>query len=376
MYLDHAATTPIRPEARDALIKALDEFGGNASGTHAIARAAKNALEEARERAGEILGASRPDEIVFTSGGTESDNLGVVGTVQASDRSHLVTSQIEHKAVVESAGFLEASGHRLTTVGCDDDGAISPDAVAEVVDADTAVVSIMAANNEVGTVTPIAEVAAAARASDDGVVVHTDAVQAFVGADVTTRSTGADLISLSAHKFGGPKGVGLLYVRSGVPLEPTVYGGGQEAGRRSGTSNVPAIVAMVAAMEATAADRERFARVVGGERDRFEAVLVDRVPSVVVTAASAERLPQFSHVRLAGHQAETTLIRMDQSGVYAAAGSACQSGAVEPSHVLTAMGFDATEAGESVRFTFGWPTRTGDGEAAAHAVADVLGGAR
>ena len=373
MYLDHAATTPIRPEARDALIKALDEFGGNASGTHAVARAAKNALEEARERAGEILGASRPDEIVFTSGGTESDNLGVVGTVLASERPTIVTSGIEHKAVVESAAFLEASGRSWITVGCDREGAIRPDAVATVVDTETATVSIMAANNEVGTMTPIADVAAAARASDDGVLVHTDAVQAFVGTDVTTKSTGADLISLSAHKFGGPKGVGLLYARSGVALKPTSHGGGQEAGRRSGTSNVPGIVSMVAAMEAAAADRERFAQVVGGERDRFEAVLGERLPGVVVTAAAADRLPQFSHIRLSGRHAETALIRMDQAGVYAAAGSACQSGAVEPSHVLTAMGFEASEVAECVRFTFGWPTRPGDGEAAAHAVADALG---
>lgn len=372
MYLDHAATTTLRPEALTALEGAMQRANGNASGTHAVARQAKNALEEARERAAALLGGGRPHDIVFTSGGTEADNLAVVGAALASGRDGVVVSAIEHKAVLEPARALLRFGFDITEVLPDASGVVSADDVAAVLTEATAVVSVMAANNEIGTLEPIRAIAERARSAAPGVVVHTDAVQAFVGSELTVGSTGADLISLSAHKFGGPKGIGLLYVAPGTRLDPILRGGGHEAGRRPGTSNVAGAVAMVAAMEAAVADRERFAMVVGGERDAFETYLIEMVPDVVVNGTGAPRMPHFSHVRFPGRSAETLLILMDQAGLYAAAGSACQSGAVEPSHVLTAMGMTDAEAAECVRFTFGWDTTRGDGRAAAHAVTAVL----
>lgn len=372
MYLDHAATTPIRPEAVAALMHGFEAANANASGTHAAARAAKNALEDARERAADLLGADRPDEIVFTSGGTESDNLAVVGATLASERQSVVVSGIEHKAVTESAAYLERLNREWSVVGCDSVGVVGPSAVASAVDDSVAVVSVMAANNEVGTLQPVADIVEAARSRSDYVVVHTDAVQAFVGGTVTVRSTGVDLLSLAAHKFGGPKGVGLLYVRSGVALDPIVFGGGQEAGRRSGTSNVPGVLGMVAAMEAAIDQRDWFTNAVGSERDAFEQRIAAACPQASVTAQSALRMPHFSHLRFAGIPAETLLIRLDQQGVQAAAGSACQSGAVAPSHVLVAMGMTDQEASECLRFSFGWDTAEGDGAAAADAVIEVV----
>lgn len=371
MYLDHAATTSLRPQARDALIDALDRLNANASGTHGPARAAKNALEEARERAASLLGVS-PMEVVFTSGGTEADNLAISGVLAASGDGGLVTSVIEHKAVSEPAKAAELRGHTVRFVGCDSRGVVAVEDVVGAVDEQTVLVSVMAANNEVGTLQPIAQIADAVHAAHPGTVVHTDAVQAFVGADLATVVGSADMVSLAAHKFGGPKGVGLLTVPRTLSIEALLIGGGQEAGRRSGTSNVPGIVSMVAAMEAAVADRARFDSAVASERDAFEAELLDRLGDVTFTASEASRMPHFSHVRIPGVVAESLLIRLDSAGVHAAAGSACQSGAVEPSHVLTAMGMPPEQAAECVRFTFGWDTGAGEGRAAANAVADVV----
>ncbi|HHC07876.1 MAG TPA: cysteine desulfurase [Actinobacteria bacterium] len=368
-YLDHAATTPLRPEARAAMEPYLGEVFGNPSGIHRVARRAKDAIEAARERAAELLGAARPDEIVFTGGGTEADNLAVIGTALAADRG-VVASAIEHAAVVESVGFLEGLGLPAVLVPPDRNGRIDPEAVAAAVARiRPAVVSVMVANNELGTLQPIADVAAAVRRVAPDVVVHTDAVQAFSSEEVTVGATGADLISLSAHKFGGPKGVGLLYVRDGVTVAPVLRGGGQELGRRSGTHNVAGIVGMVAAMEAAVADRAAFRDRVGEARDVFEERLagVGAVPTVL-----APRLPQHAHLRFEGVDAETLLVRLDLAGVAAAAGSACHSGAVEPSHVLRAIGLGDGEARRCVRFTFGWPDDVAGAKEAADIVAGVV----
>ncbi len=372
VYLDHAATTPMRPEAIEAVTTAWTSSFGNASGTHAVARRAKNALEDARERAAALLGTERPHDIVFTSGGTESDNLAVSGAAATSSRRRIVVSAIEHKAVGSAAHALERFGYSVSEAGCGPDGIVTPDHIEAVIDTETAIVSVMAANNEIGTVQPIREIVAVVRERAPGAVVHTDAVQAFVGTRTSLAGTGADLLSLSAHKFGGPSGVGLLATRPGVRLDPIVHGGGQEAGRRSGTSNVPGILGMVAAMEAVERERERFASVVGAERDAFEATIKGLVPGIVVNGSGSPRMPHFSHVRFPALRAETILIRLDQRGVFAAAGSACQSGAIEPSHVLTAMGMTSAEAASCVRFTFGWNATAGDGIRAARAVAEVI----
>ncbi|NNF63861.1 MAG: cysteine desulfurase [Acidimicrobiia bacterium] len=372
-YLDHAATTFIRPESRAAMEPFLSERFGNASGIHSAARSVKNAMEEARERAAELLGARRPLEIVFTGGGTEADNLAVAGSALAGDRPRgVITTAVEHEAVLEAGAFVAKLGGSCTIVGVDSTGMVRAEDLLAETDSETAVVSVMAANNEVGTIQPVREIAELMRAEFPEVAVHTDAVQAFVSEDITVQSTGADLISLAAHKFGGPQGVGLLYVRTGHKLEPTIHGGGQEMGRRSGTHNVAGIVGMVAAMEASVADRDAFRKRVGEARDGFEAELSRVVPGLVVNGNTAQRLVQHSHVRFPGISAETLLIRLDQAGICAAAGSACQSGAIDISHVLEAMGFDDVAAGECVRFSFGWVDEASDGAAAAHEVAAVL----
>ena len=349
----------------------FDHAFGNPSGMHSVSRVAKAAIEDARERAAVLLGADHPLDLVFTGGGTESDNLGVAGPSLASGGG-VVTSAVEHEAVLETAAFLARLGRTVRVVGVDAAGAVDPAEVADAVGADTAVVSVMAANNETGVRQPIREIAKASKMLHPEVLIHTDAVQAFVSEDLTIESLGADLVTLASHKFGGPKGVGLLHVRRGISLEPVLHGGGQEIGRRPGTHNVAGIVGMVAAMEATAKDRDRFNSDVGAARKAFEMQLSEAVPEVIFTTLPEQRLIQHSHFRIPGIGAETLLIRLDGLGVAAAAGSACHSGAVETSHVLMAMGLDERAARSSVRVSFGWTSRPNDGEMAASAVVECI----
>jgi len=371
LYLDHAATTPMRPEARDAMAPYLGDSFGNPSGLHAVSRRAKGALEDARERAASLLGADHPLDIIFTGGGTESDNLGVAGPSLASGGG-VVTTAVEHEAVLETAAFLGRLGRDVTVGGVDEAGVVDPSELASAVDSNTAVVSVMAANNETGVRQPVSEISAAARAVHPDVLVHTDAVQAFVSEEFTIASLGADLVTLASHKFGGPKGVGLLHAKRQIELEPVLHGGGQETGRRSGTHNVAGIVGMVAAMEAAAKDRDRFCADVGATRNGFEQRLSSAIPDVVFTVPVAQRLIQHSHFMIPGIDAETLLIRLDSLGVAAASGSACQSGAVEVSHVLSAMGLDERAARSGVRVSFGWTSRQADGDLAAAAVVECV----
>ena len=369
LYLDHAATTPMRPEVIEAMAPFAADAYGNPSGIHSASRRAKNAIEAAREQAADLLGAARPLEVVFTGGGTEADNLAVLGAaLGGGGRRRIVTSAVEHEAVLESAAFAAKLGCEVTVVGVDRFGRVDPVEIGRACDDDT-VVSLMAANNETGAIQPLAEVS---RAIPPTARFHTDAVQAFISEPVTVAATGAGMVSLAAHKLGGPKGAGLLYVRDGIELEPVIHGGGQELGRRSGTHNVAGIVGLVAAMTASVRDRDDFRRRVGAARDRFEEVLRAEVGEVISTV-NEPRLVQHSHLRIPGIPAETLLIRLDQAGVAAAAGSACQSGAIETSHVLAAMGASEATAAESLRFTFGWVNEPGDGERAARQVAAVVG---
>lgn len=369
LYLDHAATTPMRPGVWEAMTPYAADLFGNPSGSHGVSRRAKNALEEARERVAAHLGCV-PSEVVFTGGGTEADNLAVKGPAAAVGTGGVVTVATEHEAVLESAEFLRRLGHPVTVVGVDHFGRVDPEEVAAAVGPETAVASVMVANNETGTLQPVAEVAAAVKAANPETLVHTDAVQAYM-TDLDVGALGVDLLTLAAHKFGGPKGVGVLYVRQGVPLEPVLHGGGQEMGRRSGTVNVAGAVGMAAAMDAATADRERFAVDVAEARRRFEAALVGKAERTVPVDHT---LVQHSHLRFPGVRNETLLVRLDRRGLAAAAGSACQSGAATPSHVLLAMGYTADEARECLRFSFGWTTRPEDGDTAAGIVLDALEG--
>ena len=368
LYLDHAASSPLRSEAWEAMAPFRADDYGNPSGGHAVSRRAKNALEDARDLIAGLLNAD-PLEIVFTGGGTEADNLAVKGPAFfGAGRGGIVTTPIEHDAVLQSAAFAEVSGCALNVVKVDPDGLVDPAEVASHVTPGTAVVSVMMGNNETGVREPIEEIAHAVKAARPSVVFHTDAVQGYVSERVDVESLGVDMLSLAAHKFGGPKGVGLLYVRSGVRVEPLIHGGGQELGRRSGTHNVMSVVGMAAAMRALEDERETFRMRVAAERDAFEQTLAGLIPDVSFTGAGAPRMVQTSHVRIPGIRNEVLLVRLDMAGVAASAASACQSGAASVSHVLEAMGMTPAGARECLRFSFGWSTAEGEGADAARVV--------
>ena len=376
LYLDHAASSPLRPEVWAAMEPFRLDVYGNPSGSHAISRSAKNALEDSRDLAASLINAD-PSEIVFTGGGSEADNLAIKGRAFAGGRrGAIITSPTEHDAVLMSAAHCNSFGSMVTYAKVTTDGLVDPAEVASHVTADTAVVSIMMGNNETGVRLPVEEVVVGVKAAHPAAIVHTDAVQGYVSERVDVDVLGVDLLSLAAHKFGGPKGVGLLYVRSGTPLAPLVHGGGQELGRRSGTHNVMAVVGMAAAMAALEDERDAFRARVMGERDAFESTLSELIPDLVVTGAGAPRMVQTSHVRIPRVRNEMLLVRLDRAGLAASAASACQSGAATVSHVLEAMGMSPALARECLRFSFGWSTAEGEGARAARLVAGEAGALR
>lgn len=349
------------------------EVFGNSSGVHEVSRRAKNALEEARERIAALIG-GRPMEIVFTSGGTESDNLAVKGPAwNSTPRTGVVTVVSEHDAVLESADFLRRRGSPIRIVGVDCRGMVDREELARAIDENTAVVSVMMTNNESGAVQDIAGLAAAIKDADPDVLFHTDAVQAFSSVDIDVDTLGVDLVTITGHKFGGPKGAGLLYVREGVALEPVLHGGGQELGRRSGTHDVAGAVGLARAMELTVADRERFRTEIGSIRDDFEKRLTAAIPDMIINTPEGRRSPHHLNVRIPGVRNEKLLMRLDRAGVAASAGSACQSGAATVSHVLEGMGLTPAEARESVRFTFGWSSSADESMDAAAIVSELVG---
>lgn len=330
------------------------ESYGNSSGVHGVSRAAKNALEDARDRIAHLIGA-QPLEIVFTSGGTESDNLALKGLAwNGSERDGVVTVATEHEAILDTVDLLDRFGHPTEIVGVGSDGLVKLDRLVGSLNESTAVVSMMLVNNETGVIQDVAKAVAAVREVDADVRFHTDAVQAFGSEEVDVDILGVDMMTITGHKFGGPKGTGLLYVRQGTSLEPLIHGGGQELGRRSGTHDVAGAVGLAAAMEGAACDREEFRNAVGQVRDDFEKRLIASIGDAVVNTPETNRSSHHLNVRFPGIRNETLLMRLDQAGVAASAGSACQSGAASVSHVLEAMGLSSAEARESVRFSFGW----------------------
>ncbi len=356
-YLDHAATTPMRPEALEAMLPFLSGTFGNPSGQHAAARAAKTAIEEARETVAATLGA-RPGEVIFTAGGTEADNLAVKGAARSARQrgvgDGVVTTAVEHHAVLHSVERLEREGFRVGIVPVDAGGVVDFDALAAAVDERTAVVSVMLANNEVGTIQPLAEVAALVAERAPRAVLHTDAVQAAAWMDVAGEAACAALVAVSAHKFGGPKGVGALVVRQGTHLQPVIDGGGQERDLRSGTHNVAGIVGMAAALAVTIDRRIEEGSRVAALRDRLAAGLTAALPGTTVNGDAARKLINNCHVTFPGVESETLLLLLDREGLCAAVGSSCASGAMDPSHVLAAMGIPRDRARASLRLTLGW----------------------
>ncbi|MGH2794431.1 MAG: cysteine desulfurase family protein [Actinomycetota bacterium] len=368
IYLDHAATTPLSEAARAAMAPYLDERFGNASSAHAPGREARKGVDEARERVAAAVGA-RPDEIVFTSGGTEADNLAIKGAAwhaREQGRDGIVVTAIEHHAVLDPSRWLARQGFRVREVGVDEHGVVGLDALAAAVDDKTALVSVMWANNEVGTIQPVAE--AARIAHDAGAVFHTDAVQAVPWLNVEAGI--ADLLTIAAHKHGGPKGVGALVVRRGVKIQPLLHGGGQEREVRSGTYNVAGIVGFGAAAEETALHRDAWASAVGPLRDRLQRHLTERIPGVRVNGHPAERLPNNLHVCIEGIDGEPLILLLDAAGVAASQGSACSSGAAEPSYVLAALGVPRDLARGTLRLTLGRGTTEVEIDRAAEAIVD------
>jgi cysteine desulfurase len=361
-YLDWAATTPMRSEAVEALLPYLTERFGNPSGSHAVSREARKALDDARDTVAQCLGA-RPAEVVFTGGGTEADNLAILGPAAVRPGPTVCTA-IEHHAVLHACDAL--GDNRLAPV--DEAGVIDLDALAERLDPSVSVVSVMLANNEVGTIQPLAEVAALVRELAPEARLHTDAVQAFQWLDVASLAAGADLVAVSAHKFGGPKGVGALVVRQGVKVQPIIHGGGQEHDRRSGTHNVAGIVAMAAAMRATVDERDATVARVSALRGRLADGLLASVPGSLETGGRRSKIAGNCHLSFEGVESEELLVLLDAAGVYASAGSACASGAVDPSHVLAAMGFSRARAIGSLRLSLGTGTTDADVDLALAAI--------
>lgn len=358
IYLDHAATTAPDPRVIAAMTPMLTTYWGNASSIYIEGQEAHRALDSARKLVADLLGAA-PKEIVFTSGGTESDNAAIRGAAFAQRErgrgTHIITSQVEHHAVLHAFEQLEREGFRATYLPVDRDGRVDPDAVGAAVGPETTLVSIMAANNEVGTIQPIAEISRIARANNPHVLIHTDAVQAAGAIDITPATLDVDLLSIAGHKLYGPKGVGLLYIKNRTPWQPMLLGGSQEKERRAGTENLAGIAGLATAMQLAWAEREDRTARIRRLRDRLLFGLPERVPDTVITG------PADPEVRLANSfsccfrnvEGESVLLALDMAGIAASSGSACTTGALEPSHVLTAMGIDADLAHASLRLTLG-----------------------
>ena len=353
IYLDHNATTPVAPPVADAMTNALRTVFGNPSSVHAYGQEAKTALDEARSAVARLIGAE-PTEIVFTSGGSESNNLAIRGIAEAADgsgRRHLVASMIEHEAVLRTLKALDGKGRSTTLVRVDERGVVTTERLAAALTDETALVSVMHANNEIGTIQPIAELAAVAH--ERGALVHIDAVQSVGKIPVDVRSLGVDLLSLSGHKFNGPKGAGALWIRRGTRLHAQMTGGRQERNRRAGTENLPAIVGLGAAARRLLDKDDPATTDLAALRDRLEAGVLAAVSGTAVNGASTARVGNTSNISFHGVEAESLLIALDLEGIAVSTGSACSSGTLEPSHVLRAMGFSPHRTQNSIRFSLG-----------------------
>jgi len=360
VYFDHSATTPVREEVIEAMLPYFDEEFGNASSIHGFGQRAREAMETARDRIASCIGAS-PEEIVFTSGGTESNNLAIKGVAAARGRGRIITSAIEHHAVLNTCTSLEEDGLEVVLLRVDKHGLVEADDLRKAIhdaDGDVALVTIMTANNEVGTIEPIRELAAVAAEAE--VPFHTDAVQVLGKIPVNVDELGVDLLSASAHKFCGPKGVGFLYVRGGTRIQPIQHGGHHERSLRAGTENVPGIVGMARALELACEELGAEPERLHGLRDRLQQGLMDTVEDHLLNGHPTLRLPHLLNMSFANVEGEAMLLSLDAVGVAASTGSACSSGTLEPSHVLTAMGVPPEIAHGSLRFSLGRINTAGD----------------
>jgi cysteine desulfurase len=363
-YFDYNATTPIAPEVRETVVACLDETYGNASSIHHFGQAAKQRLETARRRLAALIGA-RPTEIVFTGGGTEADNMAILGVVRAAagPQKHVITTAIEHPAVLAPCGQLEREGVAITRLPVGAGGIVDPDDVSRALRPETVLVSIMHANNEIGTIQPIAEIAGRLN-----VPLHVDGVQALGKIPVDVAALGVSLYSMSAHKLYAPKGVGALYVRKGTRLAPVSFGGHHERDRRPGTENVPGIAGFGAAAELASQHLSEEISKIGALRDRVESVILNRIAETGVNGARSPRTPNTTNIYFDGIDGEALVIALDLRGFAVSTGSACSSGAITPSHVLTAIGLSAERARASIRFSLGRFTTAGEVDALIDAI--------
>lgn len=352
VYMDHSATTPARPEVMEAMRPYHAETFGNASSVHSYGREARGALEEARETVASQMGVAK-DSIIFTSGGTESDNLALKGAAWAHQKSgrHIITTSIEHHAVLNTCEWLEDMGFDVTYLSVDENGLVSPDALDDALRSDTILVSIMLANNEVGILQPIPQLAAITH--ENGALFHTDAVQAVGKVPVDVSELGVDLMAISGHKFYGPKGVGVLYRCEGTRIEPLQHGGHHEGNLRAGTENVAGAVGLAEALRLAYAERETEAERLSLLRDRLQDGIMEEIDDVILNGHAEKRLPHLLNISILGVEGESLLLSLDAEGIAVSTGSACSSGSLEPSHVLTAMDIPPEVAHGSLRFSLG-----------------------
>ena len=361
VYMDHAGTTPLDSKVLEAMIPYFSQHFGNPSSLHSVGQEARYALDEARERVAGVLGC-RPREVVFTSGGTESDPAAIHGVATALKETgnHIITSSVEHHAVLHACEHLESQGFEVTYLPVDSDGMVQPQAVYNAINERTTLVTIMYGNNEIGTINPISEIAKSIKQRVEElsrtIVFHTDAVQAAGFLDLDVAKLGVDLLSLSGHKFHGPKGTGVLYIKRGTAYLPLSHGGGQERERRSGTENIPGIIGLSLALEAANNSRKATGEHCAALRDRVIEAVLEQIPGSRLNGHPTHRLPNNANFSFTGVEGEPILLGLDMAGIAASSGSACSSGSLEPSHVLLALGQSAEIARGSLRLTLGRDT--------------------
>ncbi len=353
IYLDHAATTYVKPEVFEAMKPYFTEEYGNPSSIYSIGRSNRKAVEDARISVAKSIGAAEPSEVYFTGSGTEGDNWAIKGAALALKKkgSHIITSNIEHPAVLATCEFLQKQGYEITYIKVDDKGLINPEDVDAAIRPDTVLVSVMMANNEIGTIEPIKEIAQVCK--KHGVLFHTDAVQAAGNIPIDVKDLGVDLLSVSGHKFYGPKGIGMLYIRKGVKIENFVHGGHQERNKRAGTENVPGIVGFAKALELANVNMEAHYKKLSNLRERALKGITERIPHIRVNGSMESRLPGNVNVSFRFVEGESVLLMLDMKGIKASSGSACTSGSLDPSHVLLAIGLPHEIAHGSLRMSFG-----------------------
>ena len=355
IYLDHAATTPTDPRVLETMLPYFSDAFGNPSSIHSLGQETRAAVEEARHKIASLIGA-QSEEIIFTSGGTEADNFAIKGAASANKQkgNHVITTSIEHHAVLESCKFLEGQGFGVTCLSVDRNGLVDPDEIRKAITAGTILISVMHANNEVGTVQPIADIGKIAR--ERGICFHTDAVQTVGHIPVNVNELGIDLLAMSAHKLYGPKGVGALYIRKGTRIDSFMHGGGQERGLRASTENVPAIVGFGKAAEIAQREVDRESKRLTSLRDKLIQGLFERIPEIHLNGHPVQRLPNNVNVSIGFVEGESMAIGLDMEGIAASTGSACTSHDLEPSHVLLALGLPGVLARGSLRFSLGRET--------------------